>query len=103
MSGVLDLNEISDNIVVRSYCGKRNSDMFIQSNPLSFIDSTDTFPLLAIHGTKDGLAPLSNIINFTDSLEFWGIQSDVHIVKGAHLETCAAWYYDSYFNKGQIV
>lgn len=102
MSGVLDLNKISDNMVVRGYCGKRNSPMFQQSNPLNFVDSTDHFPILVIHGSQDGLAPLDNILQFTARLDAFNLPYSLFVVDSAtHLETCTAWYYDSKFNNGQ--
>ena len=63
----------------------------------------DSFPILCLHGTKDGLVPIKSATSFCDKIK--EISADLvefHAFPNkSHLEIGSTWYYNQKSNYGQ--
>lgn len=73
----LDLFQMKSSSILRIYAGKKGSDQYKESSPLSFLNGADPIKILSIHGKKDGL------VKFEASQSFLNKYSEMH---PGHLE-----------------
>lgn len=101
--GVLDLSQMEKTQVLNNYAGATTDPIFDAANPMNYVTLSDDFPLLCLHGTKDGLVPYAGIQAFTQKVK-QTTASNVKLVdfpNHTHIEIGAAWYYDDQKNYGQ--
>ena len=102
LSGVLDLNELKPNLILKKYAGSYSSENYKKLNPINqLLNSQKDFPILCIHGTADAIVPICSTINFADAAQNTCHKIQVFYFNSQHIPITSAWYYDPYYNYGQ--
>jgi len=93
MAGVLDMEGMPDNFYMRTYNGRRDSDLFFQSNPVNYLQENENIPVLIVHGTRDGLVPIHSAKKFARKLQLIRPDLvDMHIIEnGSHMSVAGGW------------
>ena len=103
IAGALDLAEMESTIALRRYAGRQGEAQFEQANPKNWVNASDAFPFLCLHGTKDGLVDYDAARSFcqtvrlfcSDCVDFASFDNMTHLQVGA------MWYYRPKAQKGQ--
>lgn len=103
LAGVLNLDLVSSNAALQSYAGPKEGSFFQKANPINYVDTSDHFKLLCIHGNKDGLCGLANAQSFYQKMKrTHPTSSTLYILdQGTHLDLGAGWYYHTASERGQ--
>jgi acetyl esterase/lipase len=103
LAGALNLDKMPFSVALKEYAGKKDGTTFQKANPINYINKSDTFELLCIHGNKDGLCSLGNAKSFHEKMKnIHPNLSRLHILdKATHLDLGAGWYYHSPSERGQ--
>ncbi|GIV44099.1 MAG: hypothetical protein KatS3mg035_1222 [Bacteroidia bacterium] len=103
LSGVLDLSEIKENLIIKMFAKEPQSSHYQALNPINFLHSSQNqFPILCIHGTKDALVPLCSSTNFVEIAQTKTCHPiDFFYFEANHIDITSAWYYDTTKNYGQ--
>lgn len=103
LAGALNLDQMRPSIVLKSYAGKPQSESFELANPICYIDSVESTPVLCIQGDKDGMVRPESADSFVNYLK--AINPNIveyHKIHGAtHLDITSAWYYNKEADFGQ--
>ena len=88
----IDIAQMKWSIPLYLFAGARDSEKFKAANPINHFTSNKNFPILLIHGNKDGLVPYRNVIFFLKKAK----QENSNTVKlhtienGTHMDS-ASW------------
>jgi acetyl esterase/lipase len=63
-AGPMNLDELDESIALKDYAGARTDSTFQLANPINYLQSDETTPILCLHGTKDGY------VNYASSKTF---------------------------------
>jgi acetyl esterase/lipase len=63
----LDLAKMEDSQLLFDYAGPRSGALFPKASPITFISGKETFPILCIHGTKDGMVAFESANSFIEA------------------------------------
>ncbi len=90
----LDLNGMRDSFPLLDFTGKRKAPMFQQANPINYLQPNEHFPVLFIHGTKDGFVPFDSAYNFIEKFKVnnAALLTEFIINEGSHLDA-GSWVY----------
>lgn len=83
----IDISQMKWSIPLYLFAGRRKSEKFRAANPVNHFSFQKYFPILLIHGTKDGLVPYRNVISFlknvksenSDEIKLHTIQNGTHM------------------------
>ena len=92
--GALDMDKLAYSFVVKNYCGSKDSDTFFQANAINHLETDEHIPLLAVHGTADGLVPYPSAASFVNKMNQLnpGMAELMTIEGGSHLSVGAGWF-----------
>ena len=96
-SAPLDLSKMIWSPVLRSYAGSRRSATFKAASPISYLTRQPPFPVLVMHGEKDGVVEPASARSFVRRFErasFSGLTS-YFIPDGKHTTTASWAYHDN--------
>ncbi len=86
--GVLDLQPMRYNPVVRMLAGNPASRLFVNANPISHVHA-EAPPFLLIHGKKDGMAPFDLALRFKQAYSEVADTNQIRLIplaNGSHLD-----------------
>jgi acetyl esterase/lipase len=101
--GAIDIDKMNKTFALKDYAGHEDSPTFELANPITWVSPDDEFPLLCLHGTKDGLVPYKAAVSFCKEAKMFcpdGV--DLRSYEGAsHIEVGSSWYYRKSDRLGQ--
>lgn len=91
----VDIEQMKWSILLYLYAGNKSGIKFKKANPINYLSSPESRPILLIHGNKDGLVPYRNTITFLEKLKSINPSlSKLHYIEGGtHMDT-ASWSYE---------
>ena len=93
-SAPLDLSKMVWSPVLRSYAGGRRSATFRAASPVTYLDAQPPFPVLVMHGTKDGVVEPASARSFVRRFTEAGFSGLTHhFIPGGKHTTAASWAY----------
>ena len=92
----VDLAQMKWSIPLYLYAGNHGSKKFHLANPANQITSDIDFPILIIHGNKDGLVPYRNTISFLEKINAnTSSKTQLYTIPdGTHMDA-ASWGYEN--------
>ena len=93
-SAPLDLSKMVWSPVLRSYAGGRWSATFRAASPVTYLDEQPPFPVLVMHGERDGVVEPASARSFVERFRergFSGLTS--YFIPGGKHTTSASWAY----------
>jgi len=88
----LDLNHMPNTPVIRWLTGgSRRQPLFRRADPSTYLTGRETTPVLFIHGTHDGLAPIESARAFSETLSQGSPPTHFHVLKGGTHLDAASW------------
>ena len=92
----VDLAEMKWSIPLYLYAGNHDSKKFSLANPAQQITSDIDFPILIIHGNKDGLVPYRNTVSFLEKIKIHtNSKTQLYTIpNGTHMQS-ASWGYEN--------
>lgn len=101
--GAIDLEKMDKTFALKDYAGGEDDKTFALANPKTWVSPNDEFPLLCLHGTKDGFVPYKAAVSFCNEAKMFcpdGV--DLRTYEGAsHIEIGSSWYYRKSDRQGQ--
>jgi len=97
LAAPLDLSRMQATPVRWSYAGRVGEEMFAKASPISYLQEEETLPVLAIHGTRDGLVAFESAQVFMDRLKEKQRENyKFHVLEnGTHLDTGSWNFFDN--------
>ena len=93
-SAPLDLRKMVWSPVLRSYAGSRRSATFKAASPVTYLTEQPSFPVLVMHGSKDGVVEPAAARSFVRRFEQAGFAGlTTHFIEGGKHTTTASWAY----------
>ena len=88
----VDISQMKWSIPLYLFAGSRASEKFKAANPVNHFSTQSNFPILFIHGTKDGVVPYRNLISLLKKTnqENSGTVKLHTIPNGTHMDS-ASW------------
>ncbi|MEM1119030.1 MAG: alpha/beta hydrolase [Bacteroidota bacterium] len=92
----LNLEGMTDSFLLEGYAGKRKSPTFQRASPMYHLSKKINYPILVVHGTKDGLVNYSGTERFVQELQRVNKKTtDFYTIKrGSHLKS-VSWAYEN--------
>ena len=87
----LDLDRMPNTPVIRWLTGRGNPALFRQANPRTHLKGDEQTPVLFIHGTHDGLAPIKSARSFRKALQLPPEKIKFHVLEGGTHLDAASW------------
>lgn len=83
----IDISQMKWSIPLYLFAGARDSEKFKAANPVNHFISNKNFPILLIHGNKDGLVPYRNVVSFlkktnqenSDTVKLHALENGTHM------------------------
>lgn len=88
----IDLSRMPWSIPLYLFAGNKGSEKFKKANPINSFNKNHQFPILLIHGNKDGLVSYNNTLSFMEKTKrFPDCSIRLHTLEnGTHMQT-AEW------------
>lgn len=88
----LNLNLMRLSPIIFLLAGKKGTAKFKRANPMEYLNKTANFPILGIHGTKDGLVECHSALSFYKKLEAINSEkTNFHILENLTHLNIAGW------------
>ena len=92
LAAPIELNQMMSTPTIWWLAGMHGSERFQEANPITHLTAESNFPVLILHGARDGIVPVKNASSFRDiAAQESRLKLEVHIYESMNHMDLAGW------------